>query len=135
MTAQPDDAFTVDVEELFRTIGEMHTCESDLHRLAESLESRIDELHTTWQGEAATAQRAAQAQWEKGFREMREALGPAPAGGRDRTRQLRRGRAGQRRDVAAGAVSSAAYLRGWKRHSPLGWRRRSNRSSWAQRWW
>lgn len=92
MTAQPDDAFTVDVEELFRTIGEMHTCESNLHRLAESLESRIEELHRTWQGEAATAQRAAQAQWEKGFQEMRDALA--------RLRQA----AGIARDNYAGAV-------------------------------
>jgi WXG100 family type VII secretion target len=69
-----DDCFTLDAENLLRVIGEMSRCETNLRRLATDLECQIRSLHESWQGEAATAQQLAQAEWTMGFREMRRAL-------------------------------------------------------------
>lgn len=62
--------FGVDLDELVDTVDEMTRC-------ADALEARLDDLariHLPWSGRAADAQAAAQAEWEAGFRSMREAL-------------------------------------------------------------
>ncbi len=69
-----EDDFAVDATDLHWVIGELSTCESDLRDLAVDLAKQITTLHSTWQGQAAMAQRIAQAEWEHGFLGMREAL-------------------------------------------------------------
>jgi WXG100 family type VII secretion target len=68
------DVFTVDADELSHAVDRMAACGSALHELAAELERRVASLHISWQGEAATAHRVAQAGWEHGFRTTREAL-------------------------------------------------------------
>jgi WXG100 family type VII secretion target len=68
------DVFAVDVDELSHAVDRMAACGSALHELAADLERRIASLHISWQGEAATAHRDAQAECEHGFRTIREAL-------------------------------------------------------------
>jgi WXG100 family type VII secretion target len=70
-----EDAFEVDVDELLHVIDRMTSCEAALSDLAADLERRIRDLHLTWQGEAAQAHDQAQAAWDHGFHDMREALG------------------------------------------------------------
>jgi WXG100 family type VII secretion target len=69
------DVFTVDAGELWHAVDRMAACGSALHELAADLERRIASLHISWQGEAATAHQVAQAEWEHGFRTIREGLG------------------------------------------------------------
>lgn len=68
-------AFAVDLDDLLRSIDEMARCGAALDALLDDLGARVAALHLTWAGEASTAQVAAQAEWETGFRAMREALG------------------------------------------------------------
>jgi WXG100 family type VII secretion target len=70
-----DDAFEVDVDELLHVVDRMAACEGAFSDLAADLERRIRELHVTWQGDAAEAHQQAQAAWDHGFRDMRDALG------------------------------------------------------------
>ena len=66
--------FAVDLDELARSVEEMTRCGEALDVLLDEVAHRVTDLHHTWAGEAATAQAAAQAEWEAGFREMRAAL-------------------------------------------------------------
>jgi WXG100 family type VII secretion target len=66
--------FGVDLDELLRSIDEMARCGAALDTLLDDVASRVAALHGTWSGEAAGAQAVAQAEWEAGFCEMREAL-------------------------------------------------------------
>jgi WXG100 family type VII secretion target len=66
--------FTVDVEDLQRVKREMLTTHQRLQTLAADLEKQMATLHDTWEGEAAEAQKLAQAEWRKGFALMRDAL-------------------------------------------------------------
>lgn len=66
--------FAVDLEELLGTVDVMARCGAELDVLLDDVAERIAGLHLTWSGEAAAAQATAQAEWEAGFREMREAL-------------------------------------------------------------
>ena len=76
------DVFAVDAGELAHVVDRMTACESALHELAADLERRIAALHISWHGEAAAAHLVAQAEWEHGFRGMREALAAMRAAGR-----------------------------------------------------
>ena len=67
-------AFAVDLDELLRSIDEMTRCGDALDVLLDDLRRRVAALHDTWDGLAASAQVSAQAEWEAGFRAMREAL-------------------------------------------------------------
>ena len=71
----PADTFTVDVDQLNDTVDRIAASGAILHDLADRLSARIAALHLTWAGAAAEAQLAAQAEWEAGFADMREALG------------------------------------------------------------
>ena len=66
--------FSVDRAELDSVIGDLERCEADLERLTADLERRMVELHETWEGLSAQAQRAAHQEWEKGMRTMHGAL-------------------------------------------------------------
>lgn len=72
MTAE--DVFTVDAAQLTHTVDELATCGESLHQIAADLEQRISALHLTWDGAAARAHGEAQAEWQRGFRAMHEAL-------------------------------------------------------------
>lgn len=63
--------FAVDLDELLGTIDEMVQCGHELEALLEE----VARIHLPWSGRATLAQVAAQAEWEAGFRSMREALG------------------------------------------------------------
>jgi WXG100 family type VII secretion target len=76
------DVFAVDTGELAHVVDQMTACESMLHELAADLERRVASLHISWDGESAAAQLVAQAEWEHGFRGMREALAVMRAVGR-----------------------------------------------------
>ena len=69
-----DDVFEVDADELLHVVDRMAACEAGMRDLAADLERRIDALHLTWQGEAAAAHVLAQATWDRGFADMRDAL-------------------------------------------------------------
>ena len=66
--------FAVDAGELDAVIGDMERTEGELQQLTDDVERQIAALQEVWEGLAAEAQRAAQAEWEQGMRDMREAL-------------------------------------------------------------
>lgn len=66
--------FAVDLDDLLRSIDEMARSGAALDLLLDEVAVRVSALHDTWSGEAATAQAAAQSEWEAGFRRMRAAL-------------------------------------------------------------
>ena len=67
--------YTVDLEELLDTVGDLARCGEALDALLDQVAARVAALHDTWSGLSAVAQSAAQAEWEAGFRSMRAALG------------------------------------------------------------
>ena len=69
-----EDAYSLDVDDLARVIIDLARGHRALSELAAALERRIDELHLSWEGQAAEAHRLAQAAWNQGFHERREAL-------------------------------------------------------------
>lgn len=77
-----EDVFEVDPEALTHATDEMAACHARLSDLAAELERRITALHLSWDGEAAQAHHEAQAEWDRGFREMRDALDQMRAVGR-----------------------------------------------------
>lgn len=66
--------FVVDLDDLLDIVGELDRCGARLDLLLDHVAARAGSLHATWSGAAADAQVAAQVEWERGFREMREAL-------------------------------------------------------------
>jgi len=56
------------------TIDEMQRCEQALELLTREVERETARLHDLWDGDAADAQRLAQAEWQRGLAEMRTAL-------------------------------------------------------------
>ena len=69
-----EDAYSLDLDELYEVIHDLARGHATLCELAAALERRIDELHLTWDGQAAEAHRQAQAAWDQGFGSMRDAL-------------------------------------------------------------
>lgn len=66
--------YTVDLDELLATVEDLRRCGTALDQRLADVSARVDALHGTWHGRAALAQQAAQAEWETGFREMRDGL-------------------------------------------------------------
>ena len=66
--------FSVEPDELDVTIDEMQRCEQALELLTGEVERETARLHDLWHGDAADAQRLAQAEWQRGLAEMRTAL-------------------------------------------------------------
>ena len=68
------DALVVDLDLLDETVAELAQGGEALDDLLDEVSRRVSALQLTWSGAAALAQEGAQAEWEAGFREMREAL-------------------------------------------------------------
>lgn len=68
------DEFVVDADQLARTVDEIAACGEVLHQIATELAARSDSLHLSWEGTAAGAHHEAQTEWQRGFRDMRDAL-------------------------------------------------------------
>ena len=73
--------YAVDLAELQATVEELGRTGEALDALLDEVAARGAALHGTWSGLAAGAQAAAQAEWEAGFREMREGLAAMRAAG------------------------------------------------------
>lgn len=73
--------YAVDLAELQATVDELARTGVALDGLLEEVAARVAALHGTWTGRAAGAQAVAQAEWEAGFRGMREGLAAMRAAG------------------------------------------------------
>jgi WXG100 family type VII secretion target len=69
-----DDAYSLDTDGLYAVISELARGHAALAELATRLDHRIEELHLTWDGQAAEAHWLAQQAWASGFADMRDAL-------------------------------------------------------------
>jgi WXG100 family type VII secretion target len=67
-------AFSVDPAALLAAIDRMAAFDSDLEAHLAHAANSVTRLGTTWYGDGGEAERAAQARWNEGAREMREAL-------------------------------------------------------------
>ncbi|MCW2815440.1 MAG: hypothetical protein JWN84_2895 [Nocardioides sp.] len=74
--------FTVDAGELDAVIGDIERTEAALSTLTDDVERQIRALHQVWEGLAAEAQVAAQAEWNAGMLAMREAVADLRAAAR-----------------------------------------------------
>lgn len=68
------DSFAVDLDALDDLVADVAACERELTALAAEVDREVDLLHRAWSGLAADAQLAAQAEWDRGLRAMRDAL-------------------------------------------------------------
>ena len=66
--------FRVSTEELAEVVAAMAQLDRDAESLCTDVDAVVTELHGSWSGEAATAQRAAHDRWSAGAAEMRSAL-------------------------------------------------------------
>jgi len=74
--------FAVDLDLLDDTVAAMARCGDTLDSLLHEVSHRVAALHVSWAGAAALAQDGAQAEWEAGFRQMRDALASMRVAGR-----------------------------------------------------
>lgn len=68
------DAFAIDPDELDAVVADISRTESALEALTNDVERQVAQLHESWEGLAAVAQREAQREWEQGLMTMRQAL-------------------------------------------------------------
>ena len=66
--------YRVDLDLLDDNIARMAAFEKSIERRLATLQQEIDDLHLSWTGLAASAQKAAHEQWSKGEAQMRQAL-------------------------------------------------------------
>lgn len=66
--------FSVDLEALLAGVDRMSAFHSDLEQTLAAVRSSVAALGLTWHGDAASAQEAAQQQWDFGAQQLREAL-------------------------------------------------------------
>lgn len=66
--------FTVDLQALLSAVDQMSQFEGQLEQSLARAKASVESLGQSWQGEAASAQQAAQAQWNSGAEELRAAL-------------------------------------------------------------
>lgn len=74
--------FEVELDLLDDTVAAMARSGAALDALLDEVAQRVASLHLSWSGNAAHAQDGAQAEWEAGFRQMREALASMRTAGR-----------------------------------------------------
>jgi WXG100 family type VII secretion target len=66
--------FSVDLEALLGGVDQMSAFHSNLEQQLASVRSSVSALGLTWHGDAASAQDAAQQQWDDGAQQLRDAL-------------------------------------------------------------
>lgn len=66
--------FTVDLEALLAAVDHMSQFDSRLEQSLARAKASVESLGLSWQGDASSAQQAAQAQWNSGAEELRAAL-------------------------------------------------------------
>lgn len=66
--------FDVDLEELDDVIGRLTGFQRQFERRLEELDRTVADLHLTWTGQAAAAQRKAHEEWARGARQMHAGL-------------------------------------------------------------
>ncbi|HEX2284884.1 MAG TPA: WXG100 family type VII secretion target [Mycobacterium sp.] len=66
--------FTVDLQSLLAAVDQMSQFEGQLEQSLARAKASVESLGLSWQGDAASAQQAAQAQWNSGAEELRAAL-------------------------------------------------------------
>jgi WXG100 family type VII secretion target len=67
-------AYRVDLDQLDDIVEQISRFDQHLRTALEDAQSRVDTLHATWSGEAATAHRQAYGEWVRGVADMRAAL-------------------------------------------------------------
>lgn len=83
MSGMSDDhVFSIDVDELDAVIADIQSTESALQSLTDDLEAQMKALQSVWTGLAADAQAAAQAEWDSGMAQMRQAMAELRAAAR-----------------------------------------------------
>ena len=68
-------AFSVDLEALLVAVDQMSQFDGQLEQSLARVKASVESLGLSWQGDAATAQQTAQAQWNHGADGLRAALG------------------------------------------------------------
>jgi WXG100 family type VII secretion target len=66
--------YRVDLHRLADIVDQIGRFEQHLDTALADVDARVDKLHTTWTGDAATAHRQAHEEWQRGVAEMRAAL-------------------------------------------------------------
>lgn len=66
--------FRVRPAQLADVVERLGKLDAQLESVLANVERRVDELHLTWSGEAAQAQRAAHEEWRQGATQMRTGL-------------------------------------------------------------
>jgi WXG100 family type VII secretion target len=67
--------FTVDLQALLAAVDQMSQFEGQLEQSLARVKASVQSLGLSWQGDGASAQRAAQEQWDSGAEQLRAALG------------------------------------------------------------
>lgn len=68
------DTFTADPDLLAATVDDLAAVGADLEELALALQARVERLHGSWLGQAATAHAEAHHRWDQSCGAMRDAL-------------------------------------------------------------
>ena len=68
-------AFSVDLQALLAAVDQMSQFDGQLEQSLARVTASVESLGLSWHGDAASAQHAAQAQWNSGADELRAALG------------------------------------------------------------
>lgn len=66
--------FKVDLDRLDDIVEQITRFDSRLEKALEDVDARVNRLHATWSGEAATRHQQAHDEWRRGAAEMRAAL-------------------------------------------------------------
>jgi WXG100 family type VII secretion target len=74
--------YSVDLDQLDQVIEGMGKFDTALDEHMKKLDARINRLHTTWSGDAASAQKAEHEKWMQAAREMRHAMATMRSAGR-----------------------------------------------------
>lgn len=68
------DRHRVDLPRLADIVEQISRFDQHLETALRDAQARVDKLHTTWAGDAATAHRQAHEEWVRGVADMRTAL-------------------------------------------------------------
>jgi len=66
--------FTVDLDRLADIVDRIARFDQHLESALDDADARVNRLHASWNGEAATRHREAHEEWKRGVAEMRSAL-------------------------------------------------------------